>query len=149
MGFFTKSNMREISELINKYSNQIEQSVRDRLYKSGTYSDGTKIKTYKAQGSSVYSEFTEKTKTILGEPYDRVTLKDTGELYESFAVKNEGSGFAIEFDEDKENGKVSDNIPELEEAIAIDEEGLSEIIELIKDDLRDDFKQEITEALLY
>lgn len=140
--------MRSIEVLVDKHGLFIEQALRVRLFKEGTYSDGSKIKTFSAIGSYVYSPATINIKSEKGQPTDRVTLEDTGELYESFNTNAGSSSFLIEYDDDKDDGQVSDNIPDIEEAIQLGEEGLGELKELIKQDLRDDFEKEAREAIL-
>jgi hypothetical protein len=141
--------MRSVEVLVQKHGLFIEQAIRTRLYDKGTYADGKQIKTYRAQGSDVYSPFTIQLKKQEGQPTDRVTLKNEGELYESFNVKTESSGFAVEFEDDKEDGKVSDNIPDMDRAIELGGDGLKDLQSLIIKDLQDDFIKEAKEAILY
>ena len=140
--------MRSIEVLVQKNELFIEQAVRTRLYEKGTYADGKKIKTFAARGSFVYSPVTVNLKSEKGEPTDRVTLFSDGELYESFNTDAGNSSFKIDYEDDKDDGKVSDNIPDLDEAIKLGEEGMVELQELIIQDLRDDFKQEARENIL-
>jgi hypothetical protein len=141
--------MRSIEILVQKHALFIEQAIRTRLYDKGTYADGKKIKTFSATGSFVYSPFTVSIKEEKGQPIDRVTLKDSGELYETFNVDTGSSSFAVEFEDQKDDGDISDNIPELDEAIKLGAEGLEGLKELIKNDLIYDFEQEARKAVLY
>ena len=139
--------MRSIKVLVQKHDLYIEQAIRTRLYDRGTYADGGKIKTFGAVGSFVYSPFTVDLKAEEGQPTDRVTLFNEGELYESFDNKAGSSSFETSYDDNKKDGKVSDNIPDLDEAIMLGDEGIIGLQELIINDLRDDFKQEAREAI--
>ena len=139
--------MRSIKVLVQKHSLFIEQAIRTRLSNEGTYADGKKIKTYAATGSLVYSPFTISSKGAEGKRTDIVTLEDTGELHSSFVNKAKGSEFVTNYNDRKEDGNVSDNIPELDEAIKLGNKGMTELKELIKIDLRHDYKEEAKQAI--
>jgi len=141
--------MRSIKVLVQKHSLFIEQAIRTRLYNKGTYSDGSRIKTFSAQGSLVYSPFTVIIKGKKGQPTDRVTLKDTGGFYKTFDTKTGDSEFVNIYDETTNNGEISDNVPRLDEAIQLGQEGMIGLQELITEDLRYDFKKEAREAILH
>ena len=141
--------MRTIQQLIKKHELSIEQSLRERLFKDGTYADGRKIRTVNATGAEPYSPFTVELKREKGQPVDRVTLEDTGELYESFNTIAEPNSFVIEFEDEKEDGSVSDNIDDLDEAIKLGPKEIEELQEKIIIDLQHDFRQEAIEAILY
>jgi len=139
--------MRTIETLVQEHALFIEQAVRTRLYDKGTYADGKQIKTYSATGSFVYAPATVNFRGAEGKQTDHVDLNDTGRLYESFDVETGSSSFVVDYDDNKSDGNVSDNIPDLDEAIKLGDEGLIELRELIKEDLRHDFKQEAQQAL--
>lgn len=61
----------------------IELNTRDQLYRKGINSEGESL--------GQYSEFTKDIKYDKGQPYDRVTLYDTGEFYKSFRILWGGS----------------------------------------------------------
>lgn len=48
-----------------------------------------------------YSPFTVEMKKLKGQPYDRVTLKDTGDFYEGFFVKRAKMGWEIDSKDEK------------------------------------------------
>ncbi len=139
--------MRTVKEYTEKHKDLIDDLLENRLFNYGTYADGTKIKTFKAQ-DGVYAPFTIGKKKEQGQPTDRVTLKDSGELYKSFKPEFGSSSFAIDYEDKKDDGNVSDNIPDLENAIQLGNKGLTVLREPIKTDMRDDYKQEARESIL-
>lgn len=102
---------------------------KKRLYGFGTYVDGEKIVTFKAQQEN--SGYPYAINTIRGtpeyqgkvqksQPYDRVTLNDTGRAYDSFSVNAKSNSFSIEANDDKSDGKISDNV-DFERALGLDD----------------------------
>lgn len=89
--FDVKTIINEVLKL-----NEIQQALIDiiqtRLYEKGTTAEGEKLRTDFAKSSNkrlkgekgFYSKNTERIKKGKGQTIDRVTLKDTGEFYESF-----------------------------------------------------------------
>lgn len=67
---------------------QIVKYNTDRLYKLGQYPSGQPVK-------PDYTGLTIQIKRSKGQPTDRVTLKDTGDFYDSFYVKFERDQFII------------------------------------------------------
>ncbi len=114
-------NVNEILEnLIKqpKYRKLIVKLNQDRLESTGTDVDGKKLKTYKAEGSNVYAIMTMNIKRHAGQENKHVTLKDTGAAYSSMKTETNNTGFAVSMDEDKPDGKISDNL-DLESALGI------------------------------
>ena len=93
-----------------KYKQLIPDMVRSRLNDSGTYSTGQKITTYSSHPPNVYAYRTIDIKKEKGQTSSRVTLKDTGEFQSGFALKTESDTFSIEYEDQKPDGKVSDNV---------------------------------------
>lgn len=73
-GIYTKKALEQNKQKI------IELNV-EQLYDYGINSLGIRIDTYEP-----YSPYTERIKEEKGQPYDRVTLRDTGEFHKSFEV---------------------------------------------------------------
>ena len=67
----------------------VEMNV-EQLYDYGINSVGIRIDTYEP-----YSPYTVRIKQEKGQPYDRVTLRDTGDFHKSFEVVFEPMGFYI------------------------------------------------------
>ena len=81
-----------------------------RLYTEGTDVEGKEIRTFRAEQGEVYNRFTIEEKDRKGQPFDRVTLKDTGKFYETFIVDVEADGFAISANTEKPEGDITDNV---------------------------------------
>lgn len=71
----------------------IELNTIEQLYNKGIDSTGDSIGEYQPATIEGTSNFLGKKQK--GQPYDRVTLKDTGEFYASFRTKWEASGNII------------------------------------------------------
>ena len=101
-----------LREILNtpKYETLIPQQIKDRLNESGLYSTGRPIVTYFANSPNVYAHFTIMVKKVQGQPSKHVTLKDTGAFHNSFALKAGADSFVVDYDEDKPDGKISDNV---------------------------------------
>lgn len=62
----------------------------EQLYEYGVNSLGIQIDTYQP-----YTPYTVRVKKEKGQPYDRVTLRDTGDFHKSFEVVFDPTGFYI------------------------------------------------------
>ncbi len=101
-----------LREILNtpKYETLVPDQIKDRLNESGLYSTGRPIVTYFANSPNVYANFTIMVKKVQGKPSKHVTLKDTGAFHNSFALNAGADSFVIDYDENKPDGKVSDNV---------------------------------------
>jgi hypothetical protein len=61
-------------------------NTEEQLFKQGIDSQGKKLQSAFAQYGQVYANFTIRMKELKNQPFDRVTLKDEGDFYESFDV---------------------------------------------------------------
>ena len=82
-GFYTRKALEQNQQKI------IEANV-EQLYEYGINSLGIPIDTYQP-----YTPYTVRIKQEKGQPYDRVTLRDTGDFQKSFEVVFEPAGFYI------------------------------------------------------
>lgn len=96
--------------MLEKNRNEMIALNKSQLYIEGVDSEGDKIKTYKAVSPNVYSQKTINIKKAKGEPFDRVTLFDTGDFYKTFYVKQLEDHYLIAGDARKEDGLISDNV---------------------------------------
>lgn len=96
---------------------------KKRLFEKGTDVEGKEIRTKKAASGEVYSGFTIEMKDKAGQPFDRVTLKDTGAFYPTFKVDSGSNSFLIEADDKKPDGNISDNV-DVESALGLDAEDI-------------------------
>lgn len=82
-GFYTRKALEQNSQKI------VELNV-EQLYEYGINSLGIRIDTY-----DPYSPYTVRVKKEKGQPYDRVTLRDTGDFHRSFEVVFDPASFYI------------------------------------------------------
>lgn len=76
----------------------IDMNAQDQLYAKGVNRLGVRIDEYQP-----YRPLTIKVKIEKRQPYDRVTLKDTGEFYDSFYVDTAEDRFYIKASDEKTN----------------------------------------------
>ena len=89
-----------IAEIIERNDWQIiAWNTYDQLYDKGITATGVSIWDY-----APYSPITIQYKKEMGQPYDRVTLRDTGEFYQSFYLQIDNEKFAF----DAEDWKTRD-----------------------------------------
>lgn len=87
----------ELKNEIMKHEDVIIQMVvRDQLYDQGIEGRGISIMSYQP-----YTARTMQIKQRKGQPYDRVTLRDTGEFYSSLHVEFDDDGFYVTSTDDK------------------------------------------------
>lgn len=78
-------------DAIDKHEALILDLIRyEQLYKEGINGRGEKISSY-----APYTSYTKRRKYWKGQPYDRVTLKDTGKFYSKFTLARSQDGFFI------------------------------------------------------
>lgn len=76
----------------------IDMNEQDQLYAKGVNRLGVRIDEYQP-----YRPLTIQVKIEKRQPYDRVTLKDTGEFYDSFYVETAEDRFYIKASDEKTN----------------------------------------------
>lgn len=76
----------------------IDTNAQDQLYAKGVNRLGVRIDEYQP-----YRPLTIQVKIEKRQPYDRVTLKDTGEFYDSFYVETAEDRFYIKASDEKTN----------------------------------------------
>ena len=87
----------ELKDEIMKHEDVIVQMVtQEQIYEKGIEGRGTEIMSYQP-----YTARTIRIKQKKGQPYDRVTLKDTGEFYNSLHVEFDDEGFYVTSTDDK------------------------------------------------
>lgn len=115
---------------------------RDRLLDKGTDADGKKIRTYKAIQGFVYALRTVKIRQENNQQTDHVDLHDTGEAHRSMLLRAVQDAFLIVFDEDKPDGKISDNV-DLNRVFDLSEDELNKLSNDILTELQQDVRQQI------
>lgn len=76
----------------------IDMNAQDQLYAKGVNRLGVRIDEYQP-----YRPLTIQVKIEKRQPYDRVTLKDTGEFYDSFYVETAEDRFYVKASDEKTN----------------------------------------------
>lgn len=76
----------------------VDMNAQDQLYAKGVNRLGVRIDEYQP-----YRPLTIQVKIEKRQPYDRVTLKDTGEFYDSFYVETAEDRFYIKASDEKTN----------------------------------------------
>ncbi len=107
-----------------------------RLFEQGTDANDIPLRSRMAQFGAFYSPRTVRIKKAKGQPTDRVTLKDTGKFYESFAFK--GNLTALEFliqanvlKKDEKTGEITNLQQEWgQDILGLSDEDLIELIAL-------------------
>lgn len=102
-------------------------NTEEQLYSRGVDSEG-------AQLSPPYTPLTVEIKKEKGQRFDHVTLKDTGQFYESFKVTAIKSGdLVIEADAQKEDNNLIDKYGE--DVLGLTEESLDRFREMVYEEL--------------
>lgn len=80
-----------VRSVVERNAREIEMlNANDQLYDRGVNSQGTEIMSYRP-----YSAATVRMKQRKGQPYSRVTLRDTGDFHRSFTVEAGSESFII------------------------------------------------------
>ena len=85
-----------VNEIMSHEKEIIEAVVQNQLYERGINGTGVEIMSYEP-----YRPRTIKNKHRKGQPYNRVTLKDTGEWYNSLRLVYDVDGFFITSTDEK------------------------------------------------
>ena len=85
-----------VNEIMSHEKEIIEAVVQNQLYERGINGKGVEIMSYEP-----YRPRTIKNKKRKGQPYNRVTLKDTGEWYNSLRLVYDVDGFFITSTDEK------------------------------------------------
>ena len=118
---------RFIGESALRHSNIIEDSItEEQLFEKGIDGLGKSLPSY--------SPVTIQLKKLKGQPFDRTTLRDSGDFHSSIKVKLQKDGIKIESDPIKEDTNLLEVYGE--EILFLTEENLTEFRNvLLKDDL--------------
>lgn len=116
----------------------IEMVIRDQLYNRGIEGHGIEIMSYQP-----YTARTIQIKQKKGQPYDRVTLNDTGEFYGSLHVEFDEGGFYVTSTDDKAKYLLARYGTSI---FRLTNENLSE---LIRDYIRPSLAEKLRNRLLY
>jgi hypothetical protein len=84
-------------------------TIQRRLEGTGKTADGTQLKTDKATAGNYYADYTIDIKDYLGQTFSHVTLKDSGDFYNSMRYVMIELGFEVEASFMKKNGHMQKN----------------------------------------
>lgn len=131
-----------IKDAVMNNSNYIEDmNTEDQLFEKGVNRLGIPIMDYQP-----YSPMTMEIKRMKGQPYDRVTLRDTGDFHQSFRVEATLKDFVISADDwkaEKLKKKYGKGI------FGLTEENLRELTwEYIYPDLMNDTKKILNDGTI-
>lgn len=116
----------------------IDMNVQDQLYAKGVNRLGVRIDEYQP-----YRPLTIQVKIEKRQPYDRVTLKDTGEFYDSFYVETAEDRFYIKASDEKTNWLIKKYGAEI---FGLTNDSLAEFInDYVKDEAYNRIKEILNE----
>jgi len=130
------------SEMVStamSYADELAVKLNQNQLQSGTDSDGNILSTYKAENTNVYANYTISIKKAKGQPTNKVTLKDTGEFYDSMELESDSQLLAKEtageyriianFEKDGEN--IGDNL-NVSNVLGLTEQNKDTVTEFIR-----------------
>lgn len=116
----------------------IDMNAQDQLYAKGVNRLGVRIDEYQP-----YRPLTIQVKIEKRQPYDRVTLKDTGEFYDSFYVETAEDRFYIKASDEKTNWLIKKYGAEI---FGLTNDSLAEFInDYVKDEAYNRIKEILNE----
>lgn len=125
--------MNQLIQLIDKFQTlPIPQMIRETIEENasiiedkqiaqldaGTYPDGGPI-------LPEYTDFTIEIKKIKGQPYDKVTLHDTGDFYRGIKLDLESDSFTL----DSSDSKTGDLVDKYGDIFGLSEQSKQELID--------------------
>jgi hypothetical protein len=113
---------------------------QEQLYVFGVDFEGKPLKTYRANGGNAYSNFTIKVKKEKGQPYDHVTLFDTGEFYKTFSTITSKTFSEVKGNTKVTDGDISDNL-DISKIFGLTTESKSELIQYLRVPARKAFRK--------
>jgi len=118
MYVFVEDIIRDIEN--NNHNAITNTNAQIQLHEKGETREGVSIADYMP-----YSPFTVEIKKSKGQPYDRVTLQDTGDFHKSFYIEYQGDGFEIKADDWKTSMLVRDYGKEI---LGLNDENVEELL---------------------
>ena len=128
---FTLWNDNKVQNYIIDLNTEGEQT--SQLYNLGIDSEGNNL--------GEYSPYTIQFKVEKGQRFDHVTLKDTGDFYETFVVKPNKKGFEIVANPNKDD----DNLFEIygKEIVGLTEDNKTILLGFIKEDFNKELEKRL------
>lgn len=113
---------------------------QEQLSVFGIDFEGKPLKTYKANGGNVYSNYTIKIKKEKGQPYDHVTLFDKGDFYKTFSAITDKSFTEVKANTKKGDEDISFNL-DISKIFGLTPESKSELIQYLRVPARKAFRK--------
>lgn len=105
----------------------IQLNTQKQLYEQGLFADGKPTGDYAT--STIYGTSKFEGKIQKGQPYDHITFKDTGAMYESEKLKVTNDGFVLTMDTIKNGVDLEQREGKI---VGLTDESLSEVREWVK-----------------
>lgn len=115
----------------------INLNTQDQLFEKGINSDGISLEEIGGE----YSPVTVQIKTEKGQPVDRITLKDTGEFYDTWVVRLGSKEFEIAANPLKDETNLFDEWGE--EIVGLTDESLDKLINEILPKIQAEIKRSL------
>jgi hypothetical protein len=96
-----------------KINDSIIKAIQKRLFNKGITGDNIKLITDKSSPGNVYADLTIDIKDLHNDPFNRVTLKDTGEFYDKMVTVSGKGEIIIDSDFEKDEGHMQENFKAL------------------------------------
>lgn len=122
---------KEFQELV------IDENLVEQLFKHGIDSKGNSL--------GEYAPSTIKAKKKKGQPYDRITLIDHGDFYETYKFTAMKNGFDLFMDGKKESTDLFKRYGK--DVLGLTDKSLDKICELVRDEIIEYIKKEVSGVL--
>jgi hypothetical protein len=124
-------------EIVIQVSKQFEAEILDmntqeQLFNKGIDADGDSL--------GKYATLTKQIKAGLGQPTNRVTLKDTGDFHDSFFARFVGKNIAIGATDEKAE-KLEDRYGKA--IYGLTDDNLQEVIDMVRPEMINEFRKRI------
>lgn len=151
--------MEKLVKLIEKVGNINVETMMEDAFKStpvmtevkrlnieqmmeGVDAKGNQMRTYKSKYPDVYTRYTIKKKQEKGQPYTKVTLKDTGKFHSGLKVKSFPGHASVIGETDKPDGDMMDNI-DVNKALGVTDENRVELVQVLRPVLTKDLRTQL------
>lgn len=113
---------------------------QEQLSVLGVDFEGKPLKTYKANGGNVYSNYTIKDRKLRGKQYDHVDLFDKGDFYKTFSTITDKAFTEVKGNTKKGDEDISFNL-DISKIFGLTKESKSELIQYLRVPARKAFRK--------
>lgn len=129
-----KSFQNTVIETAKEFKAEIlDLNTEEQLFQKGEDGQGRPI-------TPAYTRFTVQYKRAVGQPTDRVTLKDTGDFHDSFKIRFNKKDFAI-FATDQKTQKLERKYGK--DITGLNNKSMRELAEMMRDDFTNELRKQI------